>query len=356
MTRAFCTLLDSAYLARGIVLHNSLLRHAGDFELTVFCFDDQATETLRRLGLPRMSVVGLDQLKRYQPGLQAVEHVRTRAEFCWTATPALPLYMLDAKPELSDVTYLDADVSFFADPQPVFDEMGDASILITPHRYAPPYRHHQVSGIYNVQFLAFRNDARARRCLEWWSTRCLEWCFDRLEDGKYGDQKYLDDWPERFAGVHTLAHKGAGLAPWNLSAYQLRGTADGVLVDDDPLIFFHYHGLRTRPRDRHRLAPPGYLLSQRARDLIYEPYLGALSDAAKLAREISPGLPPFDDPPPRPAQLLRDARISLVEHIVQRVAPLVSLRARLASTTSRPHPPLVRRLGGRLRRARPPGQ
>ena len=28
---------------------------------------------------------------------------------------------------------------FFSDPEPLFDEMGDASVLITPHRYAPEY-------------------------------------------------------------------------------------------------------------------------------------------------------------------------------------------------------------------------
>ena len=330
MKHTYCTLLDSTYLLRGIALYTSLVRHAPDAELTVFCFDDRAAEVLGDLRLRSMSVVTLDQLKAYRPELRAVEANRTRAELCWTTTPVLPLYMFDSIPGLREVTYLDADLMFFSDPQPVFEEMGDASVLITPHRYAPPHLHHQVAGIYNVQFLTFRNDQRGRRCLEWWRDRCQEWCFARLEDGKYGDQKYLDDWPTRFTGVHALACKGAGVAPWNLCAYEIRTSAEGVLIDGDPLIFFHYHGLRLRENGRHRLASPGYLVSRRARETIYGPYLDALAEAAGVVREQVPGFPLSLDPVPERTQRLREARIGVTERVIQRVGPLRKLRTRLA--------------------------
>ena len=330
MKRQYCTLLDSTYLLRGVALYNSLVRHAPDAELTVFCFDDRAAEILGQLQLRGMSVVTLDQLKQYRPELRTVESSRSRAEFCWTTTPLLPLYMLDTRPQLSEVTYLDADLMFFSDLQPVFKEMGDASVLITPHRYAPPYLHHEVAGIYNVQFMTFRNDPRGRRCLEWWRDRCQEWCFARLEDGKYGDQKYLDDWPTRFAGVHALVHKGAGVAPWNLCAYEIRTSEGAVRIDGEPLIFFHYHGLRLRENGRHRLAAPGYLVSRRAREIIYEPYLDALGEAAGIVREQVAGFPLSLDPVPERAQRLREARIGVTERIIQSVRPLMKLRTRVA--------------------------
>ena len=156
------------------------------------------------------------------------------------------------------MTYLDADLMFFSDPEALFDEMGDASVLITPHRFAPEYAHHAINGIYNVQFLPFRRDERGLTTLNWWHDRCIEWCYYRLEDGKLGDQKYLDDWPERFPGVHVLQHSGGGLAPWNISQYDVHeGPGGRVLVDDDPLVFFHYHRLQLRTPRRARVAAAG---------------------------------------------------------------------------------------------------
>ena len=36
--------------------------------------------------------------------------------------------------------------------------MGEASVLMTPHRFPAPYRYLEPLGLYNVQFLTFRND------------------------------------------------------------------------------------------------------------------------------------------------------------------------------------------------------
>ena len=69
--------------------------------------------------------------------------------------------------------------------------MGDKSILLTKHRYSPQYNKELKAGKYCVQFVTFKNDARALEALIWWRDRCLEWCYNRFEDGKFGDQLYL---------------------------------------------------------------------------------------------------------------------------------------------------------------------
>jgi hypothetical protein len=217
MTREFCTLFDSNYLFKAVALHQSLLRNCPSFRLTAFCFDDRAKEMIDRLGLRGLTTVSLRELEAFDSDLLSVKADRTPVEYCWTATPALPLYVFATRPDVNETTYLDADLLFFSDPEALFAEMGDASVLITPHRYAPEFAHHAINGIYNVQFLTFRRDDRGLEALRWWHDRCIEWCYYRLEDGKLGDQKYLDDWPVRFEGVHVLKHKGGGLAPWNIT-------------------------------------------------------------------------------------------------------------------------------------------
>lgn len=326
MRREFCTLFDSFYLAKAVALHGSLLRHCPDFHLTAFCFDDEARELLERLDLPHLSLVSLGELEALDPGLAATKADRSRGEYCWTATPALPRAMFALRPELEAVTYLDADLWFFSDPEPLFAEMGDASVLITEHRYPREYAHHEINGRFNVQFLVFRRDERGIEVLEWWHERCLEWCYARLEDGRFGDQKYLEEWPRRFAGVHILRHRGGGVAPWNVVRHDVRQTPDGVTVDGDPLVFFHFHKVRML-EDGYAWRAPGYLVPARARLLIYEPYLAALDAALELIRGVAPGFRAGIEPPPALAERVRDAR-ALALHQLARYVPGVSrLRA-----------------------------
>jgi hypothetical protein len=288
MTREFCTLFDSGYLFKALALYDSLERHLESFHLTALCFDEEAERLLQLLALPNLSVLPLAELESLDPAFAATKADRSRFEYCCTATPALSLHLLERRPELQEITYLDADLFFFVDPEPLFAEMGDASVLITPHRFPDYLRHYEANGTYNVQFMTFRRDEPGMAALRWWHDRCIEWCYLRLEDGKFADQKYLDDWPDRFKGVHVLRHPGGGLAPWNLDQHTLRREGERVLVDGEPLVFFHFHRVRMRADGSYDWLAPGYLGLARAEELVYRPYLKALDEAKARLREVDP--------------------------------------------------------------------
>jgi SAM-dependent methyltransferase len=314
----FCTLFDVNYLPRGLVLYRSLARVCPQFRLRVFCMDAETERILKRLALPNLVVVGLDELERHDPELLEVKPTRTQVEYCWTATPAILVYCLETEPDLDAITYLDADLMFFADPAPLFEELGDDSTLIVPHRYAPPWvSYAETSGIYNVEFMTFRRDPRGLEALGWWRDRCIEWCYYRVEDGKLGDQKYLDDWPERFEGVHVLAHLGGGLAPWNAEQYRIEQSGGGLTVDGQELVFYHYHSLKLIRGITHLrvlgLVSEQYQLTRRPlplvwrqnysmspieRNLIWEPYLrelgAALLDLRRQEGRFEAGFTPVD--------------------------------------------------------------
>jgi hypothetical protein len=324
--REFCTLFDSNYLFKALAMYDSLERHCPSFRLTAFCFDEEAERMLALLDLPHLSTVSLKELETFDLELLATKDDRTPLEYCCTATPTLPLFMFANRPDLDEITYLDADLYFFADPAPLFTELGGDSVLIIPHRFPKHLRHHEVNGFFNVQFLTFRRDENGLTCLQWWHDRCIEWCYFRLEETRFADQKYLDQWPHRFDGVHILRHKGGGLAPWNVSGYDVRVVGDAVMVDDDPLVFFHFHKVRVRTDGRYDWRAPGYPASRRVGELVYEPYLAALDDAKRRVWAIDPlfsaGLVPAPDTRAR----LREARANLGARIFRLAPALAELR------------------------------
>ncbi len=273
----FCTLFDSNYLARALAMYRSLERHCEAFHLYVFAFDQKSEEVLGHLALKHITVIGLKSFE--DEALLAVKGDRTRAEYCWTSTSSTIRYVLHNF-HTPHCIYLDADLYFYANPQVLINEMpADKSVLITAHRYTPAYDKSALSGKYCVQFMYFRNDAAGLEVLEWWRNACLEWCYNRFEDGKFGDQKYLDDWINRFKCVHELQHLGGGLAPWNVQQYRL--TSLYTLVEKKSqqrfhAIFFHFHGVKIFPSPYVIYAPKAYLLCADVRKSYYRPYVAEL--------------------------------------------------------------------------------
>jgi hypothetical protein len=279
----FCTYFDQNYLLRGLTLYRSLARHARPFVLWVLCFDDRTYDALCQLDLPDLRPVSLQALEREDQALLATKEHRSQVEYYFTCTPSWILYVLKHFQADDIVTYLDADLFFYSSPQPVYEEMGEQSVLIVGHRFPQRLHAWEQYGTYNVGFLAFRNDSHGVDCLHWWRKRCLEWCYDRVEPGRFADQKYLDDWPVRFQQVVVLQHKGAGLAPWNLENYSLVPQDRHLLVDSQPLVFFHFHNFRQMDRWVYDpgLGRFGVQANSVAKQYIYAPYIRELSASAR---------------------------------------------------------------------------
>jgi hypothetical protein len=287
----FCTYFDRNYMAHGLTLYRSLLSQANPFTLWVLCFDDSSYDVLSKLGLENLRPVSLREFEEGDEGLARAKRDRSKVEYYFTCTPSWPLYLLDRCPGLDRITYMDSDLFFYSGLEPIFREMGDRSVLIVGHRFPEHLRYNEIYGIYNVGLLAFRNDPRGRDCLKWWRERCLEWCFDRTEDGRFADQKYLDDWPERFPGVAVLQHKGAGLGPWNWMNYRVRIQDGKTTVDGQPLIYYHFQGMKILTRRFFDTGVPSYARMPAAlrRDL-YSRYAQAILATERWARDKIPGL------------------------------------------------------------------
>jgi len=274
----YCTYFDHHYLARGLALYRSLRRHSPSFRLWVLCLDSLAYRLLSQLALPNLILLPLEDLERGDPALLAAKRNRKLLEYYFTCTPLLPLFILDRHHDVPMITYLDADLFFFSDPAPIYEEIGEFSIAIIGHRFPEHLRHLEIHGVYNVGWLSFRRSAEAFLCLQRWREQCIQWCTRRPENDRYADQKYLDEWPTLYKGLVVLRHKGANLAPWNLANYNIEWDEDRVWVDAQPLIFYHFHGLHPLQNwfydsemDRYSLKP-----SWRVMRRIYLPYIQSL--------------------------------------------------------------------------------
>lgn len=281
----YCTYFDRNYLVRGLALYRSMVAHCRPFLLHVLCLDDNTHARLTAAALPGVHPIRLADLERADPALPAVKSTRSRVEYYFTLTPALVLHILTTHPAAGAVTYIDADFYFFARPVPFAEALAAHPVVIVGHRFPPYLQHLARFGTYNVGILGFRDDPVGRACLGWWRARCLEWCYDRLEDGKFADQKYLDDWPERFPGVHVLPHKGVNLAPWNVGGYRVAREKGRVTVDGEDLICYHFHRLRVVTRYTFQLGVRVYEThpTPAVRRHIYGPYIRELQTLIREA-------------------------------------------------------------------------
>jgi hypothetical protein len=292
---AFCTYFDQWYLTRGLALYRSLKQHCPSAHLWVLCLDQRCHEILSTLALPDVHLIALPDLEKGDHELADAKSTRTQVEYYFTCTPSLALFVLNENPQVDLITYLDADLYFFSDVTPIFDEIADRSIAIVGHRFPAHLVAFQQYGIYNVGWLSFRRDSHADACLRWWRERCLEWCYYKVEEDRFADQKYLDDWPSRFEGVVVLQHKGVNVGPWNLAGHKIHRDDHGLWVDEQPLICFHFHGLKALLR---RVYDP-YLEVYTARPArairhgIYRPYIQAVAEASGEVAALRPAGSPL---------------------------------------------------------------
>ena len=223
----------------------SLVKHHQDsWRLFVLCLDRTAYDIVAKIGPIEIVPVPLEDLENADAELLRVKPSRSKVEYYFTITPCLISYLFKQHFVINQITYLDADLCFYSSPAPLFEEMGDASILVIPHRFPERLRHLEENGLYNVGLLSFRRDVQGLGCVEWWRARCLEWCYDRHEDGKFADQKYLDAWPGLFKSACISTNQGANVAPWNVERNRIEKTGKTVTVDGMPLIFYHFQGYR----------------------------------------------------------------------------------------------------------------
>jgi len=259
-------------------MHESLSVQSSDFHLYIFAFDSLTEEVLLKLDLKDVTVVSLSEFETSE--LKEVKKERSIAEYCWTCTPSVISYVLEHY-NIADCTYIDSDLFFYSDPSILLSELDEhkKNVLITEHRYSylPRLYEEKRGGRFCVQFVTFRNEEDSLKILNKWREQCIKWCYARYEDGKFGDQKYLDEWPQLYDNIHILQHQGGGIAPWNLQQYNLFKDGNSIkgkvrkTGSEFNVVFYHFQYVKFLENGSYDLG--WYFLGPKLKKLFYVPYL-----------------------------------------------------------------------------------
>lgn len=242
----FCTYFDSYYLLKGLGLYLSLERVTDDFHLYVMAFDKDCYDKLLSCNFKNMTVELWEEWET--PEIKRVKGDRNRAEYCWTCGPTI-IYHFLTHYTLPNITYLDSDLFFVNSPKYAFEEIGSSSVAITEQGISK--KAETMYGKYCVQFLFFRNDEDGLGALTWWRDSCIEWCYQRFEEDRFGDQKYLDKFTTRFNNVYVIQNPGVGIAPWNMYRYKYKNNGKVVIhnAKEYPSVFFHMHAIKIEVKE-----------------------------------------------------------------------------------------------------------
>jgi hypothetical protein len=248
MPRTVCfTSFSLAYLSRARVLAETVRRFQPDWELWALVVDKPPADLNRAEAFAPFdqfcyaAALGI-------PRFDAWMFKHDVVEGCTAVKGQMLLRLLGLGADR--VVYLDPDIALFHPLAEIDRRLDAASIVLTPHQTEPNTATSAIVdnemgsmrfGIYNLGFLAVRNDANGRAFARWWADMTYRACYEALGEGLFTDQKYCDLAPTLFDGVHIERDPGYNVASWNISRRRLSFTAGGALLANEvALKFYHF--------------------------------------------------------------------------------------------------------------------
>lgn len=240
-----CTIVANNYLAYARAFTRSFLARHPEGKVCVLVVD--RPQPGHRYEDEPFAVTFADQL-----GIPAFSHVAFRYSIVELNTAVKPYFLLHLHRTLGcdRICYFDPDILVLDDLSELYERLGRADAVLTPHltapiedRAVPNEREILLSGIYNLGFLGLSFNERTFPFLDWWSRRLYRECVSEVERGLFVDQRWMDFAPAFLPEADILRDPGYNAAYWNLAHRTVAPRGDGRwLVNGVPLRFFHFSG------------------------------------------------------------------------------------------------------------------
>ena len=222
-TTRFATIVDSAYLPRGIVMIDSLREVAPDVAVDVLCMDAAARQGAGGVRAARRSSDRPRRARIVRPrARRRSRRPKHRGVLLDGEVVALSLPLRSGSTRRSDRLCGRRPHVLSLDPQPLFDDLADWSALVVP-QHAPADEHwERTHGRFNAGFVAFRRSPETAAIL-----RVVARAVPRvvLRPSRAG-AVLRPEVPRRVAGRDSpvsgfLRNVARCLAPWNASRHRL---------------------------------------------------------------------------------------------------------------------------------------
>lgn len=236
-----CTIVSKNYLARARALAESVRKHHPNASFDVLLVDEIENyfdPSKEPFSITLIKELDIPELPRFCFQYSILE----------LNTAAKPTYLKSLlKKGTSKLIYLDPDTLLYSPLTRIEELLDHHSMVLTPHTtvsYPDSEEQSEVAllraGIYNLGFLAIRNDETCRSMLDWWEKRLYSGCRADLSKGYHVDQKWMDLTPALFNGVFILREPGYNVATWNFHDHKITFENGTYFIGKDPLKFFHF--------------------------------------------------------------------------------------------------------------------
>lgn len=248
MMKIAFTICSNNYLAQAKILGDSLLEKNPDYKFIIgLC--DILSDNIDYSFFGNFEVIPVEQIKIYC--FDEIIEKYDIIELNTSIKPSFFKYLINTYKNVEKIIYFDPDIQIFNNLSLVEKYLENNDILITPHilhtlpidDLSPSENLFLNFGIYNLGFIAL--NAKSQNTLDllnWWEEKTLKIGFNRVSEGLFVDQLWINLAPIFFNNVKVLKEYGFNVAPWNLHERNLINKNDNeyIMKDSSKLIFYHF--------------------------------------------------------------------------------------------------------------------
>lgn len=242
--KCVATIFALNYYNKAITMIESVKRHNPEYDINVLISDkiDNKIMILNDFSRYDVNLTFLDDLKI--SNIDSLAFKYDMVEFCTCVKPGFISLLFE---KYEKVIYLDPDIMVYSDFMELEGLLDHNSIVLTPHISDPseegisPATDFLRNGIYNLGFIALRNDDESNRFLSWWNDKLMDYCFCDSRKSLAWDQKWIDFAPALFKNVYVLRKPNYNMAFWNMANRVISEKEGEIYVNNDyKLVFFHF--------------------------------------------------------------------------------------------------------------------